>query len=987
MSPYFVLGCMIVLGVLQGLGDLRFQAAFDGSLTDSGPSNIELIVSGNATIESRLSRVIVGSGSLALDGGDSSYLALSNAVAFATGTPWAVAFWARRGEIAAGQGMVMGRRETNSDFIWFNDNFNGLRFRSSNGTNVDFAVVRDLNIHHYALSTPGNGTMALYVDGVLTTIASAPDTAFYINTIGLAYPTNNLHYAFKGLLDDIRVYDQTLDATSVSNLYALRQPLSIRYTFDGDCNDSGNTANHGITNGAATFVTGRSRVIEGTGALSLDGADTSFVSLAQTVVFSNAVPWSVAFWAQRSSTGNDKGMIMGENQTSDDFIWLNDSFTGLRFRSSNSTTLDLKAPKDRNRHHYALVASGEGRIIYYVDGVLVTNVALANTSFTIDTLGHAYPTNSTTHDGFSGTLDDVRICGYVLDAQTVTSIFKLGQTTQLHYTFDGNTKDSSRSANDATLLGTGVLTNDVSQVAVGTGAVVLDAAGNSYGALSNALAFSSSEPWSVAFWARRSELGANKGMVLGSRTNNNDFIWLNDSYAGFRFRASNNTTVDFTASKDLNLHHYALVAAGGGGLTFYRDGVIVSNTTIASTSFVIDSVGRAYTGSAYDFKGLLDDVRVYAYSLDSVSISNLFTMGTNTTPVVVTPPLNVHRVRVYLVGGQSNADGRAVTTNLSATLQQPQTNIDFYYNGTLTTLRPLTSSGSQFGPEITFGQRLATLVNADAANRIALIKYAVGGTTLYNDWKANGTVTTTGEGARYISFQQAVTNGWKALLSAYPSATFSLEGMIWMQGESDVPSASAAYFSNLTNFVADVRLTYNSPKLPFIVGRLSSGQTGAGSAPLLAVVRQAQSDVAAQDPWVGLVDTDTFALKSDALHFDDRGQQSLGIAFAEQMLFLRDCDGRFTEQQLSAGAAEPDADPDADGVSNWNEWVAGTDPSQKASVFAVTNAPALNENGRYVIQWPSVVGRRYSIERSTNLTSDVFAPIAAGLPAVPAMNV
>lgn len=944
-----------------------------------------LTASGNAGIESRLSRTILGAGSLLLDGKDNSFLALSNAVVFANGTPWSVAFWAQRGETSAGQGMVMGRRETNNDFIWLNDNFTGFRFRSSTGANVDFTTVRDLNVHHYALSASGSGALTLYVDGVLATNATGVNTAFYIDTIGLAYPTNNLHYAFKGLLDDVRVYDQTLDATSVSNLYQLRQPLTLQYAFEGNLNDSGSSGNTGTAGGNATLVTGRSRVIVGSGALMLDGADSSLVALAQTVTFSNTMPWSVAFWAQRSATGNDKGMIMGEIQTSDDFIWLNDSFLGLRFRSSNSTTLDLNAPKDCNRHHYALVATGEGRINYYVDGLLASNVAMANTSFTINTLGQGYVTNAN-HYGFAGVLDDVRMCGYTLDTNAVWSLFKMGQTTSLHYTFDGTVKDSSVSNNDGKLVGTAALTADAAQVAVGTGALVLDAAGNSYVALSNALAFSSSEPWSVAFWARRGELGSNKGMVVGSRTNNNDFIWLNDAYNGFRFRASDNTTIDFTTTKDLNLHHYALVAAGGGGLKFYCDGVAVSSATIANTSFVIDSVGRGYTGSNYDFKGVLDDVRVYAYSLDGISVSNLFTLGTNTTPVV-TSTVTVERVRVYLVAGQSNADGRAVTTNLSAALQQPQTNIDFYYNGTLTTLRPLTSSGSQFGPEITFGQRLATLVNADATNRIALIKYAVGGTTLYSDWKANGTVTTNGEGARYISFQQTVTNGWKALLSAYPTATFSLEGMIWMQGESDVPSASAAYFSNLTNFIADVRLTYNSPRLPFIVGRLAAGQTGAGNATLLAVVRQAQTDVAAADPWTGLVDTDSFALKPDVLHFDDQGQQALGTAFAEQMLFLRDCDGRFTEQQLSAGAAEPDADPDADGVPNWNEWVAGTDPALKGSVFAMTNAPALNEYGRAVIHWPSVAGRVYAIERSTNLTSDAFAPIASGLPAVPPLNI
>ena len=112
-----------------------------------------------------------------------------------------------------------------------------------------------------------------------------------------------------------------------------------------------------------------------------------------------------------------------------------------------------------------------------------------------------------------------------------------------------------------------------------------------------------------------------------------------------------------------------------------------------------------------------------------------------------------------------------------------------------------------------------------------------------------------------------------------------------MQGESDVPTASAAYNANLTTFIADVRLTYNLPSLPFVVARLSASQTGAGNVALLNVVRQAQTDVATADRWTGLVNTDSFSLKSDCLHFDAAGQQSLGYAFAEELLNLRTVKG------------------------------------------------------------------------------------------------
>ena len=73
--------------------------------------------------------------------------------------------------------------------------------------------------------------------------------------------------------------------------------------------------------------------------------------------------------------------------------------------------------------------------------------------------------------------------------------------------------------------------------------------------------------------------------------------------------------------------------------------------------------------------------------------------------------------------------------------------------------------------------------------------------------------------------------------------------------------------------------------MPFVIGRLSSGQT-ALDATRLQIVRDAQTLADTAMPFVGTVDTDTFALKTDNLHFDADGQQSLGSAFAYMLLYL-----------------------------------------------------------------------------------------------------
>ena len=70
------------------------------------------------------------------------------------------------------------------------------------------------------------------------------------------------------------------------------------------------------------------------------------------------------------------------------------------------------------------------------------------------------------------------------------------------------------------------------------------------------------------------------------------------------------------------------------------------------------------------------------------------------------------------------------------------------------------------------------------------------------------------------------------LAAAYPGAVVELEGMLWVQGERDARQGyQDAYEANLRAFIADVRATF-ATNLPFVVMRLSSGQTNLPAAGL-----------------------------------------------------------------------------------------------------------------------------------------------------------
>jgi hypothetical protein len=388
-----------------------------------------------------------------------------------------------------------------------------------------------------------------------------------------------------------------------------------------------------------------------------------------------------------------------------------------------------------------------------------------------------------------------------------------------------------------------------------------------------------------------------------------------------------------TWNSDLNQSGSALLKAntyGGAELANF------SSLGAASTSQIWETAFNVTNGSAINFikssSGNLAKVTFVIYEDATVNTSgNAWASKENATashwPVLtlsttVTPPTtnsSPQIIKVFLQGGQSNSDGRAPSNGLPANLVAPQPDVPLYYYltggaangdgtlGTLTTLRPGCSaqgSGTYFGPEVTFGRTLADYIaqtNGVPTNTVlvAIIKYAHGGTSLAVNWAANGNNTTNGDGADYVYFQRVVKDGLARLKTAYPGTAIQLEGMTWVQGESDIDAgtaASAAYGTNLVRFINDVRLTYatNQPygtNLPFFLSRISDNQTVYSNPadpdfPNYLLLRAGQAYAASSMSNVFMTDTDgsQFVMKTDYLHFDTAGQQAMGIAFARALI-------------------------------------------------------------------------------------------------------
>ncbi len=221
-------------------------------------------------------------------------------------------------------------------------------------------------------------------------------------------------------------------------------------------------------------------------------------------------------------------------------------------------------------------------------------------------------------------------------------------------------------------------------------------------------------------------------------------------------------------------------------------------------------------------------------------------------------------------------DGHGPTVNLPEELREPFESVRYFIGGEWHALQPLTE---RVGPEISFGRAMA---EAWPDEEIAIIKYAVGGTSLLAwdpYWEYNAALLT-GDETRGSLYKNLLEELDEALREE--DVEIDIVGMLWMQGESDslVQGPANDYFENFLEFIEVVRRDVGRPNMPFIFGRIS--QSAAWT--YQDTVREAQARAETDIPFTKMVDTDDLPFISDYIHYNAAGQVTLGQRFAEAFL-------------------------------------------------------------------------------------------------------
>jgi hypothetical protein len=266
---------------------------------------------------------------------------------------------------------------------------------------------------------------------------------------------------------------------------------------------------------------------------------------------------------------------------------------------------------------------------------------------------------------------------------------------------------------------------------------------------------------------------------------------------------------------------------------------------------------------------------------DSVSIGNA---------PAITPHAQGAPIDVYLVSGQSNAQGwvaNVASLSLSnahyanapdvralSAYQCALAGATYYSTNSMGQLYPEGGGHSGnfagFGPELSAGSDLA----ARFGRQMAIVKFASGGASLDTQFAKSANYL-------YPLLIGKITNSLAQLVAQ--GYTPTLKGFFWLQGETDAINTPANYYADIRTFISNLRTDLQVTNLEFVLTEINSNMPNL--VPYLAGVSNvnyAMSSLTNTDPNVKYVRTEdiTTGFGDGAIHYSADQNITIGQRWA-----------------------------------------------------------------------------------------------------------
>ncbi len=556
------------------------------------------------------------------------------------------------------------------------------------------AVVLTANVWtHLVVTQVGTSSPSFYVNGVLkssvlTTLSATPNLpATQVSAIGRPGAFNAQY--FKGLIDDVRIYNRVLSPREIQTLYQLSQAkfnnspvvslasgLVGYWTFDGQNTNwatgqtfdmSGNRNTGTMTNMTSSTVPVPGKIGQ---AFKFDGVNYR-VNIGSPASLSLTGDLTISAWINTKTVAAGNAVIIGNGNGAGNAQWdleMNRTAGKVGYVHAGgsaamivtcNTTLKINA-----WYHVVVVRTGSSSawtINCYLNGAsdgasTGTGTLVSNQTITIGTFqGAAF---------FNGLIDDVRVYNRALSPREVQMLYQLGQakinnspvmslTSGLvgYWTFDGqNTNWATGQTFDMSgNRNTGTMTNMTSSTVSVAGKIgqgfrfdgVNDYVGVTYN--NNLPIYSTTTPYSVTFWVKGLTINQAECIFCEGNTSNavSQFAIRTGVAPSKNIRISIESdagVIELNTGSTGNVfdnrwHHIVWMDNQGAG-KLYIDGSLDATNfsyTAATTTLNTTSIGAlvqkfSLSGSNF-FPGSLDDVRIYNRALSAREVQMLYNLG------------------------------------------------------------------------------------------------------------------------------------------------------------------------------------------------------------------------------------------------------------------------------------------------------------------------------------------------------------------------
>eukprot|EP00736_Rhodelphis_marinus_P009282 Rmarinus@m.6551 len=537
---------------------------------------------------------------------------------------------------------------------------NNIDFQTGDGGSTEKISLAATNYmvkdawHHWAMTKNAiTGDVAIYMDGeVMVTGTGHTKQMKEVDIFYVAKQTDETDQ-WLGKMAHFKVYDYALSQAEVyDDLQVGHIPsLRLHYIFDettGAPQDSSGYGFHGTRAGAAPWVT---TGCYSSNCISFGGGEVSVPSGAlSTLYYRQEI--TITFWARGLPTylPADACIMHAEDASNNLVFKVHLPFGDETFRfhagyDGNKDVITYSVQDEYYElawHHYAFVKDvGLGEMKIYVDGALLMT-GTGNTRRFNHATGFTIARDMTDNQPWKGHLENFKIFDYAMSDDEVATDCNcaVSGSLRLHYAFDetsGNPQDSSGNSFHGTLSGTttwettGCLTSNCLKLDGG----YIDVPAEALATVPRR------QELTITYWAKGDSayLLADTRLMEAMTLNDEVVIRLEQPWGDTLFwlelgeLSSSKDTLSFSMTsfqyEDI-WHHWAIRKdVANGDMEVFWNGVSfsqLSGKTIPFKTPNIFHIGQSTSGSN-QWKGMLDELKIYDYLLSDDEIRAEFNSG------------------------------------------------------------------------------------------------------------------------------------------------------------------------------------------------------------------------------------------------------------------------------------------------------------------------------------------------------------------------